>query len=317
MHPKTTPKDFFLWAGAMVSLFGSIIAFVSLMFDYINYAYPDVLNYYSSDPYQNGASYEMASFVILGALCLILLRVIHRTIQKDRSRADIWVRRWALFLTLFIAGAAITVDLIVLLTSFLNGDELTTRFILKVLIVLFVAAAGFMHFLADLWGYWVENPKLSTRVTWGVGALGILTIAAGFLILGTPQHARMVRFDQQKVSDLEQIQSQIISYYQAKQALPTNLSDLNNSLSYQTIPLDPQSGTDYDYHVTTPPHSFELCANFNTAGNVDQYGVYSAPVGVTTHTAGGKDNWAHAAGNYCFERTIDPDLYPPTPKTLQ
>ena len=102
-HTKTTPKDFFLWAGAMISLYASIVAFLSLVFSYINHVMPDAaLNYYA-DPYSSIA-YEMATLIVFAPLFLILMRAIRRDIARDHSRNEIWVRRWALFLTLFIAG---------------------------------------------------------------------------------------------------------------------------------------------------------------------------------------------------------------------
>jgi hypothetical protein len=144
---KATPKDFFLWAGAMVALYGGVIAFISLIFSYINHAMPGQFDYYG-DPY-SAISYQMASLIVLAPLFLVLMRSIRRAIAQDHSRSEVWVRRWALFLTLFVAGATIAIDLIVLLTTFLNGEELSARFLLKVLVVLLVAAAGFMHFWAD------------------------------------------------------------------------------------------------------------------------------------------------------------------------
>ena len=154
--PKTTPKDFFLWAGAMVALYWSVVAFLGLVFDYINYAFPNATSYsyYPSNPYQSGISYEMASLIVLFPLFVVLMRVIHTDIVRDPSRSEIWVRRWALFLTLFVAGATMAGDIIVLLTSFLNGSDLTTAFLLKIALVFLVAAAGFMHFIADYRGYW-------------------------------------------------------------------------------------------------------------------------------------------------------------------
>ena len=56
--PKTTPKDFFLWAGAIITFYWSVIAFILLTFDYINYTFPNALSYYPADPYQSGISYE-------------------------------------------------------------------------------------------------------------------------------------------------------------------------------------------------------------------------------------------------------------------
>lgn len=310
MNPKTTPKDFFLWAGAMFALFGSIVAFLALVFDYINYAFPDPLLYYPSDPFQNGAAHEMASFIILGALCLVLLRVIHRTIEKDPTRADIWIRRWALFLTLFVAGATIAVDLIILLTTFLNGEELSVRFLLKVVLVLFVSAVGFMHFLADLRGYWAANPNLSVRVTWGVGILGVLTLVVGFFVLGTPWQARQYRLDGQRVTDLQNIQYQVINYWQLKGKLPNAITDLDDSISYFVIPTDPQTGQDYGYKMVQP-NSFKLCATFDAPSRDN--GSYLLPQRKTGYDTAMNSNWLHEAGERCFDRTIDADLYPVTP----
>src|SRR3989344_4396636 len=208
---KTTPKDFFLWAGAMVALYTSVFAFIALLFSYINYSFPDPLAYLSADPYQGGIAYEMALFIVLAPICIFLMRLIHRDIERDHSRGEIWVRRWALYLVLFVAGAAVVGDLVTVLYTFLAGEELTVRFLLKVLVVLLVAGAGFMHFFADLRGYWEANQVKPKMVSIGVLVLGIVAIIAGFFIVGTPQQARIYRFDTQKVNDLQNIQSQIVS----------------------------------------------------------------------------------------------------------
>lgn len=312
---RATPKDFFYWAGAMVALYWSVTSFIFLMFDYINYAFPDPLRYYMSDPYQGGVSFEMSSLIVLFPVFILLMWLIHRDISRDHSRSEVWVRRWALVFTLFIAALSMTIDLVILVHSFLNGDAITTAFVLKVLVVLLVAAAAFMHFIADLWGYWEKYPRRGNSVGVAALVLVLLSISAGFFILGTPAHARLVRFDQQKVSDLQQIQSEILSYYQSKQTLPITLNDLNNSLSYFTVPADAQTGQPYGYRVTKAPYSFELCATFNSAGTIQgqaydsRYPQTPAPVGGTI------DNWQHSAGIQCFARTIDPQLYPPLHNT--
>src|SRR3989344_4870795 len=130
--PKVTPKDFFLWAGAMIALYGSVISFMTLLFQYINYAYPDPLTYYYSDPYSGSMRFAMASLIVLVPLTVVLMRVIRNDIARVAEKADLWVRRWALVLTVFVAGATVVGDLIALVNTFLGGD-LTTRFVLKVL----------------------------------------------------------------------------------------------------------------------------------------------------------------------------------------
>ena len=308
--PKTTAKDFFLWAGAMVAFYWSVIAFIFLIFDYINYTFPNALTYYPIDPYQGGISYEMASIIVLFPLFLLLRYFIQADITRDPLRKEIWVRRWALILTLFVAGVAIAVDLVTLLTTFLNGEELTVAFLLKVLVILLVAAGVFMHFIADLRGYWEMFPARKRMVGIGTGVLAIVVIIAGFFIVGTPGQARLYRFDAQKVNDLQTIQSQVTSYYQAKQKLPTALADINTSLSYGPLPVDPQTGESYIYQ-SAGALSFKLCANFNAASRGSQSANAVSTIPLPAGIKGTQDNWQHDAGQVCFDRTIDPAFYPP------
>ena len=318
--PKITAKDFFLWAGRWSPFYWSVIAFILLTFDYINYSFPNALSYYPADPYQSGISYEMASIIVLFPIYLLLMKFIHGDISRDSSRKEIWVRRWALILTLFVAGIAMAVDLIMLLTTFLNGESLTVAFLLKVLIVFLVAGGVFMHFIADLKGYWDMFPARRNMVRIGAAVLAIVTIVSGFFIVGTPAQARLARFDAQKVSDLQNIQSQVVYFWQAKQKLPVAITDLNNSLNYGPVPVDAQTGAPYVYEATGAL-SFRLCAEFNTQsrGNQNTYPEFAYSEPTRPIPAGVKgmppqDNWQHSAGEVCFERTIDPSFYPPLNK---
>ncbi len=310
--PKTTPKDFFLWAGVIITFYWSVIATVLLIFNYIDYTFPNALAYLPANPYDSGISNEMASIIVLLPLYMLLTRLIRKNTLIDPSRNEIWVRRWAILLTLFVAGVAMAADLITLLTTFLSGEELTMAFLLKVLVILFVAAGVFMHFIADLKGYWDMFPLRKRAVSIGVAVLAIVTIVAGFFIVGTPAEARLARFDAQKVTDLQNIQYRITSYWQAKQKLPATIDDLADAIQYGPLPVDLQTGESYVYEATGKL-TFKLCATFNAESRGTQnieIVERSIPV-----PAGGKisplDNWQHGAGNVCFNRTIDPSFYPP------
>jgi hypothetical protein len=240
--------------------------------------------------------------------------VIRRDIMRDPSRQNIWIRRWALILTLFVAGVTLAADLIFLLTAFLRGDALTTAFLLKVLTVFLVAGGAFLHFIADLWGYWDANPSKKRLLVAGVSTLALVSIIAGFFIVGTPQQARLYQTDQRKVDDLSNIQWQIVNYWQQKEMLPATLADLEDPISNYLIPVDPQSGEPYVYRKTGTL-SFELCAIFNRESTSFGEGGMkpTRAVGMYGEELGG--NWAHGAGEVCFERTIDPERYPPFDKT--
>src|SRR3989338_5172957 len=316
-NPKVTPKDFVLWFGAMASLYAGVVAFITLVFEYINKAFPNPVSgsYYYVDPYSNSISYETASLIVLTPVFLILMRFIRRGIAADPSRNEIWVRRWALFLTLFLSGATIVIDLIVLLNTYLQGEDLTVGFLLKVLTVLLVAGLGFMHFMADLWGYWEREPRRARMVNWAAGALVLITIIAGFFIIGTPQQIRVQKQDAIRVQDLQTIQWQVVNYWQQKQKLPAGLAELADPISNAIIPVDPQTKEPYEYS-STGKMSFQLCATFALEGGTIGYQGRLVPMSVEP-AVGGKgveDNWQHNAGRVCFDRTIDPERYPPYPK---
>src|SRR3989344_4942832 len=300
-RPKATPRDFFLWAGAMVALYGGVVAFISLLFTYIDYTLPNALQNYF-DPY-SGAAYQMAALIVLAPVFLILMRVIRRSIEQDPSRGEVWVRRWALFLTVFVAGATIVIDLIVLLTNFLGGEEMTVAFLLKVLVVLLVAGAGFMHFLADIWGYWVKNPSYARYINWWVCVLVILAIILGFFVLGTPAEARQYRMDERRVGDLQNIQSQLTYYFQQKQSLPVELAELEDPLIGFEVPMDPTTGEPYTYKRHSPL-DFGLCAIFEKESRA------GGPRVAKPYGSYGGESWEHAAGEACFDRSIDPAFYP-------
>lgn len=307
-NTKVTPKDFFLWAGAMVALYGSIISFITLIFSYINYAFPDELSYYS-DPFSGAMRFQMASLIVLVPVALFLMRLIRKDIAAERAKSELWIRRWALFLTIFIAGAAVVVDLITLINYFLGG-ELTNRFILKVFVLLLVAGGVFLHFLADLRGYWIKQPERARLVGWAAFALVVVSIVAGFFIMGTPGQVRLYRYDEQKVSSLQNIQWELVNFWQQKQVLPASLMELEDPISGWTLPMDPQTGEPYKYERTSNT-SFTLCATFN-AESRNQY--EEMPVRAYGSIEG---SWKHGEGEVCFDRTIDPERYPPFTKPIE
>ncbi|HEX5774609.1 MAG TPA: DUF5671 domain-containing protein [Candidatus Paceibacterota bacterium] len=313
---KTTPKDFFLWAGAMIALYLAVISFITLLFEYINYVYPDPNAGYG-DPYSSGLRFAMAALIVLVPATLVLLRLIRGTILVDAGKANLWVRRWALMLTIFVMTATILIDLITLVNYFLNG-EITTRFALKVIVVLLTAGFVFMHFLADLKGHWIANPKRANLVGAVAAVVAFSAIIAGFFIVGTPAQARDVRLDIQRVNDLQGIQSQVVTFYQQKQSLPSSLSELADPLSYYTLPKDPETGTDYEYE-RTGNLSFKLCADFAREGkDLQGRGGFGRDIAVSYPYPGdlSNENWQHEEGYTCFDRTIDPERYPPFEKPI-
>jgi hypothetical protein len=298
---RTTPKDFFLYVAAMAALYASVFSLLALLFQYISVLFPDPLESFR-DPYSSAIRFAIAALIVIFPLYILLMRVLNQDIRRHPEKKGLGIRRWVIYLTLFIAGVTVVGDLIVLINTFLGG-ELTTRFLLKVAAILVVIGGAFAYYFYDLRGTWERNAMSSVIVGWLTGAVVVATVVSGFFIMGTPQDLRMLRFDYQKIQDMQVIQSQVVSYWQSKDKLPASFADLDDPLYGFSVPLDPQSKESYRYTVIGPLE-FELCAIFNTTSE-DAPGLSSPAYNPYFD----KEDWQYEEGESCFRRTIDPDLF--------
>lgn len=301
-------KDVFSYLLMIIMLYVGVIAFVAMIWQYINVAFPDLLNvsYGAYDIIRNSIS----SLVIVWPVLIFVSWMIGKDLRADHEKQNIRVRKWLLYLTLFIASLTIIIDLITLLNSFLSG-EITMRFVLKVLTILAVAIAVFGYYLWDLKRDASQITPITKRTAIGSSVLIIVSIVGGFFLVGSPMHQRAIRLDDQRVSDLQIIESQILNHWTQKGAIPKTLAELNDSLSGFTPPVDPATMQPYSYTVKGE-HDFELCATFTNATSAEQANRYKATPMMYPYPVDGKgapDNWMHVAGTVCFTRSIDPLLY--------
>ncbi|OHA18514.1 MAG: hypothetical protein A2836_00875 [Candidatus Taylorbacteria bacterium RIFCSPHIGHO2_01_FULL_45_63] len=309
--PKTTPKDFFLHLGALVTLYISVTSLLTLLFEIINSTFPDNLTYYV-DPYSTGMRLAIASLIIIFPIYIFLSWLLAKDVKGNPEKRELGIRKWLTFFTLFVAGIAMMVDLVVLVNTFLNG-EITTRFILKVVSVLVVAGAIFAYYIYDIRKDWQTNTKGLKTFAWIACLAVLISVIGGFIVMGSPATARKMRFDERRVSDLQSIQWQIVNYWQQKGELPKTLFDLEDSISGFTVPSDPEIGPGYNYSMSVGSLSFKLCANFSLESDdkISRGGYKSIPYPVTNEFGGAiSENWKHGTGETCFDRTIDPKLYP-------
>ncbi|OGN05311.1 MAG: hypothetical protein A2831_01715 [Candidatus Yanofskybacteria bacterium RIFCSPHIGHO2_01_FULL_44_17] len=288
---------------AVVTLYVSVVAFITLWWQYINVLFPDILQnqgYYNYANYYDPIRLAMAALIVVFPIHIIISWLIGKEFKADPEKREIRVRKWLWYITLFISAVTIIVDLITLINNFLRG-ELTTQFFLKVLVVLIVAGAVFVYYLWDLKKRERQSgkPKL---VAWLATAVILASIAYGFFLIGTPATQRDRRFDEQRVNNLSIIQSEVINYWINKNKLPADLSDLKNDISGFVSPTDPETGVQLDYTVTGVL-SFRLCADFKTPSKTSDT-LIRTPAFYPYN-----QNWDHDAGRTCFDRTIDPELY--------
>ncbi len=304
---RNLPRDVFLHLLAIVTLYWSAVSFVTLLWQNINYYLPDPLNRTFYQGITEIVRVAVSSLIIVFPVFILVSWYLNKIYKKESEVRESKIRKWLIYLTLFIAALVIMGDLIVVINIFLGG-EITTRFILKALSVLLVAVAIFGYYLDDVRRE--TSTKLAKYFAWTSSILVFVVIISAFFIVGSPNSARLYAFDQQKIYDLQQMQWQIVNYYQSKEELPETLNDLNDPISSFMVPLDSQTNEPYEYNIKNAENlTFELCANFNRE-SIEQ----SKPA---LPQASKNENWQHDAERFCFERTIDRDLYPINEKTIR
>lgn len=323
---------FFLCLGVLITLITSVVSFLNLVFDTLDKRFPDVLN----STYQYGYStydYEsirmsLATLIIFFPIFIIVSYFWRKYSKIDIGSIDEMFKKWVIYIILFLSSLVVVIDLVTLLRYFIAG-EITSRFILKVVAVLIVAILVGLRHICLLRNI-EERIKLNSKVLGTVSSVLVISaIVYSFMIMGSPFKQRSLRLDDRRIQDLQNVQYQIITYWQQKEKLPAKLSDLANPLSGYSLPIDPEfeKGNTYEYSIKNEKKlQFELCATFSLQmpkgwreynNNVmPYYGVKDIAISSYPYPGGGiNESWDHEAGRTCFDRTIDKDMYPPFSKS--
>ncbi len=333
--PKLSIGFFFLCLGTLITLITSVVSFMNLVFGTLDKQFPDVLNasyQYGYNTYDfEGIRIALATLIIFFPIFVAVSFFWKRFIKRGLGQIDEVIKKWLVYLILFLSSVVMAVDLVTLVKYFVSG-EITSRFIYKVITVLVVAVlVGTYYYISEIWHGSEKFKKIYTNVCAILGILLVFgAIIYSFSIMGSPAKQRLLRFDDRRVSDLQNIQYQIITYWQQKEKLPEELKDLASPLTGYSLPVPPnfEKGEKYEYIAKDKDKLvFELCAEFALPmpkgwREGSYYGgeimplmdksvtssIYPAPIGGTN------ESWDHQTGRTCFERTIDKDIYPPFPK---
>jgi len=322
---------FFLSLGVLITLITSVVSFLNLVFETLNKRFPDVLNSsyqygYSTYEYE-GIRAALATLIIFFPVFLVISYFWKKLREKGVGWFDEIIRKWVIYIILSLSALVIVIDLVTLVRYFISG-EITNRFILKVLAALITAILVGVYYILLLRG---KGKRLGV-IFGGVGVLLVaLAVIYSFAIMGSPAKQRQLRLDERRVGDLQNIQYQIINYWQRKEKLPKDLAELADPLSGWSLPVPPEfeKGEKYEYNALAPLQ-FELCATFalpmpkgwrEYQGGVMPMPYMEYPKDATVSypypaPGGVNESWDHQTGRTCFERAIDKDLYPPYPKPL-
>lgn len=147
----TTPaKDAFLYLLSFSTLAAWTISLGSICYTLIDDWIRDPLapHYYGMNvSYQ--ISTELASLLVTFPVYMLVMRVIFGETRRSPEKLDSNVRKWLTYIALLLAAGVMIGDVVTFLAYFLRG-ELTSRFIAKVAVTLFISGGVFWYYLGSL-----------------------------------------------------------------------------------------------------------------------------------------------------------------------
>lgn len=147
-QPYLSARDVFVYLTLFATLYASAYSLGSVIFELINRAFPDPLftgPYYLFDRLR----WQLSILVVVFPVFLFTFMRVSRALAADPSRRRSRIRRWLTYLTLFLAGVVLAVDVAVLVYNALGG-ELTVRFLLKIATVAAIAGGVAGYFVTDI-----------------------------------------------------------------------------------------------------------------------------------------------------------------------
>ena len=144
-------REAFFHLLTFASLYTSVISLIILFFSYINRLFPDpALERYMTNPGDLSAiRWSMAAIIVTFPLFFWVSRFLLREMRQKPEKAWSSIRRWLTYLTLFFAALTLIGDVITLIFRLLEG-ELSTRFLLKVLVIFVIAGLTFAYYFLSL-----------------------------------------------------------------------------------------------------------------------------------------------------------------------
>jgi hypothetical protein len=295
-------RDAFLYLLSFATLATWACALGSMLFQFIEYWFPDPVVSLHVNNLRSVVTWQMASIAVAFPIFLLVMRTILTEARNQPERLQSGVRKWLTYIALLLTAGGLIGDLICFLDYFLKG-ELTVRFLLKALVVLLICAAIFLYYLASLgWDKQSDLARAQSRsLKFGAGSAAIVIAAfyVGLGLAGTPLAQRHLEADTRRVQDLRAIATSIHSRFTrtdtavSAKSLPSSLTELEGYGINSSQMKDLETGKPYEYRPRTST-AYEICAAFSAASERDQILATSF--------------WYHGKGGTCF--ALDASLQP-------
>lgn len=298
MEQNNAAKFAFFYMLSLVALVFMALSTGMIIFQIINKNIIDVLSAYrySGSFSSDQLKFAISALIIATPIFFVISKMIYKSLFRGELGKDSGIRKWLTYFILFISAVVMIGWLIGTINSFLDG-ELTTKFLLKAITAIGIAAAVFTFYLYDIRRKVVAGTKDKViRIYFYVSlAVVLIVFVASLFIVESPTETRNRKLDEAVLSSFERINSAINEYYQSNNRLPADMEELKSEFTYLVDKdlADPETKKAFDYNIKGD-NKFELCADFRTS-NLDNADIQYEPY---------QDVWPHEAGYQCLTKTI-------------
>ena len=296
----TTASDFLLNIASIITLYTVVSTLLVLIFTVIEHAYPQITDSYYY--YSSSISWPVSILIVLFPIFVLIMWALERSYKIYPEKRHLWIRKCLTYLTLFIGGGVFLGDLVTVVYYFIDGQELTTGFLFKVLAILVITIVVFTFYLADVRDKSTPNLRKVWLIISSIIVIG--SIVWGFSVLGSPRTQRLIKYDEQKVRDLESLEAIVVNYFKSKETTPSSMDELMANRGYGGF-NDQQTNKSYEYRKINDL-SYELCAEFNKSSEdmIPKGSGYNYSPPRPFYDNYGY-SWNHPAGRHCFQRSVD------------
>lgn len=281
---------FFLYLVSFLSLWFVSIGSGTILYQLINKFFPDPAKaFYGAEFQHETVKFGVASLLVAAPIYFILSFLITRYLKEGKIPEDSKVRKWTTYIILFIAAAIIIGNSISLIFNLLGG-EMVARFILKSLVIFFIAGLVFGYY------FWDTRKKellgksyLGNKIAFGLAVTVIAaTLVSAFSMIDSPRTARNKKLDKETIGILQNYRYAIDNYYFQKGVLPQDIAELKQGNYYL---LQPDVAVSYR---KTGELTYEFCATFQTSNLSEKsYESYG-------------QEWKHDKDDVCFQKSVTP-----------
>ena len=281
----------------------------TLWYQFINKWFPLQISPYGGvfRPYADRAViWGISTLFIIGPILFVFAAMLREAIKRNEVELHRGVRQWLTYVFLFIVVTVMVGDLITAVYYVLNGDY-STRFFLKVFTVLAISGWLISYVWLDIRSEdGLAGSALPRRMGIASAIVMLASLGVGFTLIDSPMLARAKAFDNQRASDIQQLQGGVQNYFNRYQRMPESLEELREEGMIRIYALeDPDTGEPYEFRVVNEqnpptgrrPIRYEICAVFTT-DNRDEEEEFYGPRGPYG------SSFLHGAERTCFEQNI-------------